>query len=142
MSQYAKKLLRAGTVNQAIRIIADHGRRFFYSDSQDRYASIEVDYRGRIWWIDDYSGKRIYTHKAGLGNEWYGFTHGGTLRHLVERFRDYVSTGIPISTWLLGPQREWDVSNIWGYPEEDMQKVRELAGALPCFDRQLAGGGK
>ncbi|VVO21522.1 hypothetical protein [Pseudomonas fluorescens] len=58
------KQQRAEHVNQAIRIIADPGRRFFYSQVSNRYASMEVDQRGKIWFIDDYSGKRIFTPKA------------------------------------------------------------------------------
>lgn len=49
MSKYAEKLKRVAAVNCAIQIIADHGRRFFYSDTHDRYARIEVDQRGRVW---------------------------------------------------------------------------------------------
>lgn len=99
----------------------------------DRYARIEVDHRGRVWWIDDYSGERIYTHKTGISSRWRGFTHGGTLRDLVERFRDYTCTGESLPLWLLGPERSWSDGNIWGYPADAMQKVREQAGALPVF---------
>lgn len=58
------KQQRAEQVNLAIRIIADHGRRFFYSQAVNRYASMEVDARGKVWFIDDYTGKRVFTHET------------------------------------------------------------------------------
>lgn len=46
MSRLADKQQRCELVNQAIRIIASYGRRFFYCKSQDTWASMEVDARG------------------------------------------------------------------------------------------------
>jgi len=120
---------RADQVNQAIRIIADHGRRFFYSQTVNRYASMEVDARGKVWFIDDYSARRIFTHKTVWGGRWRGFSHGGTLRSLVEGFREYIRTGEPLHLDYLGPVRFND-SIIWGYDEVAMNAVREQAGAL------------
>ncbi|UZE14749.1 hypothetical protein [Pseudomonas sp. B21-053] len=126
------KRQRVEQVNQVIRIIADHGRRFFYSQAANRYASMEVDHRGKIWFIDNYSGKRIFTHETVWGGKWRGFTHGGTLRDLVKELRDYIRTGEPLHPGYLGPER-FDDSNIWGYDEAAMKAVREQAGALPVF---------
>lgn len=127
------KQQRAEQVNQAIKIIGSHGRRFFYNKDHNRFARMEVDERGKVWFIDDYSGKRIYTHKTGFGSRWKGFTHGGTLRSLVEEFRIYISRGLKVWPGVLGPERLSDGSNIWGYPEDDMQAVRKAASALPVF---------
>jgi hypothetical protein len=132
------KQQRAVYVNQAIRIIADHGRRFFYSQTVNRYASMEVDHRGKVWFIDDYSGKRVFTHETVWGGRWRGFSHGGTLRRLVEDFRDYIRTGVPLSPLYLGPERSFDECNVWGYDAEGMQAVREQAGALPVFRQTVA----
>lgn len=129
------KQQRVEHVNQAIRIIGAHGRRFFFNQVADRYASMEVDQRGKVWFIDDYSGKRIFTHETVWGGRWRGFTHGGTLHDLVKEFRDYIRTGEPLHPGYLGPER-FDDSNIWGYDEAGMKAVREQAGALPVF-RQL-----
>lgn len=119
-----KKLERASQVNEMIRIIADCGRRFFYSASKDRYASIEVDHRGRVWWIDDYAGKRIYTHYRYWNK---GFSHGGTLRDLVNSFRDYITKGTPVPSNVFGPWPDYICNgNLWGYGE-DMQKIRDAA---------------
>lgn len=126
------KRQRADQVNQAIRIIADHGRRFFYDDFTDRYAIMEVDHRGKVWIVDEYTGKRIFTHETVWGGRWRGFNHGGTLKDLVKKFRDYICTGEPLHPGYLGPERFSD-SNIWGYDEEGMRAVREQAGVLPVF---------
>jgi len=131
-NKLALKRQRAEQVNQAIRIIADHGRRFFYSQAVNRYAIMEVDARGKVWIIDDYSGKRVFTHETVWGGRWRGFSHGGTLRSLVEAFRDYICTAEPLHRGYLGPER-FDDSNIWGYDEEGMKAVREQAGALAVF---------
>jgi hypothetical protein len=132
----ALKQQRVEHVNQAIRIIGAHGRRFFFNQIADRYASTEVDARGKVWLTDDYTGKRIFTHKTVWGGRWRGFSHGGTLRNLVEAFRDYILTGEPLPPGYLGPER-FDDSNIWGYDEAGMKAVREQAGALPVFQQPV-----
>ncbi|WP_313416812.1 hypothetical protein [Pseudomonas oryzihabitans] len=137
MSRLADKQQRCELVNQAIRIIASYGRQFFYCKSQDTWASMEVDARGRVWFVDQRSRARIYTHEATFGNDWNGFTHGGTLRNLVELFRDYIRTGQPLHPGYLGHERE-DGSNIWGYEPEALATVRAQAGALAMF-RQPEG---
>ena len=136
-NKLALKQQRCEQVNQVIRVIANHGRRFFYSQASNRYASMEIDQRGKIWFIDDYSGKRIFTHETVLGGRWRGFTHGGTLRRLVEDFRDYIRIGEPLHPGYLGPERFND-SNIWGYDEEGLRAVREQAGGLPLFRHPAA----
>lgn len=127
---------RAERCNEAIRIIGDHGRRFFYSEKFERYACAEVDQHGKVWWVDESSGVRISAHPAGRGRRWPGFGHGGTLQNLAEQLCGYVLTGEPVPLWLLGPERAWNAGNVWGYPPEDMAKVRKLAGALPTFSQE------
>jgi hypothetical protein len=131
------KQQRAEHVNQVIQIIANHGRRFFYSQAVNRYASMEVDARGKVWFIDDYSGKRIFTHETVWGGRWRGFTHGGTLKDMVKAFRDYICTGEPLHPGYLGPERFND-SNIWGYDEAGMKAVRKQAGSLPVFRQTVS----
>ena len=98
---------------------------------------MEVDRRGKVWFIDDYSGNRIFTHETVWGGRWRGFSHGGTLRDLVKEFRGYICTGEPLHPGYLGPERFND-SNIWGYDAEGMQAVREQAGALPVFRQPVS----
>ena len=117
---------RADKVNELVRVIGDCGRHFF--KHRDRYARIEIDHRGRVWWIDDYTGKRIYTHYE-LGS-WKGFSHGGTLRDLVRDFRDYITKAKQLRANSFGPWPEWLChGDLWGYGT-DMNRVREAANSL------------
>ena len=126
------KQQRTNQVNHVIRIIGNHGRRFFFNQKTNCYACMEVDQRGKVWFIDDYSARRIFTHNTTWGGRWRGFSHGGTLRSLVEGFRDYIRTGEPMHPGHLGPERFND-SNIWGYDIEGIRAVRQQAGALPVY---------
>jgi hypothetical protein len=103
--------------NQLIAAISRHGRRFFYSSSKGRTASMEIDSRGKVWFIDDYTGKRIYTHYE---RHWRGFSHGGTLKDLVKLMRDYIRTGERINIDFIAPNRGiLDGSHdMWGYGDE------------------------
>ena len=120
------KQQRVEAVNKLIKVIADHGRGFFKTG--DNYAKMEVDNRGRIWFIDDYTGKRIYTHYNG---RWRGFSHGGTLKDLVKGFRDYISKGVTHSyVPKFGPwPSHFCDGDLWGYGN-DMVKVRQAAKRL------------
>lgn len=116
------KAERVEQVNKMIKTIANCGRRFFYHDG--RYARIEVDSRGKIWWIDDYTEKRIYTHYR---YQWRNFSNGGTLRDLVIAFRDYISKEAPIPARSFGPWPDWICNgDLWGYGA-DMERVRKTA---------------
>jgi hypothetical protein len=132
------KLQRLGHANELIKIIAAHGRRFFFSQTTGRTAELFIGPRGRIWLADEYTGKLIYTHKTTWTNKWRGFSHGGTLRGLVEMMRDYIVTGRPILAFYLGPERgQLTDGNIWGYEASAMQAVREAAVKLPIIDGEL-----
>lgn len=127
------KAERAQHANQLIRSIASHGRRFFYHAAADRYARIELDSRGRVWFIDDYTQKRVYTHDT--RGRWRGFTHGGTLRSLVERLRDYITTGWQLPRGVIAPPYLGGNANdnVWGYDREAATAVRAAAFALPIM---------
>lgn len=115
---------RLKSVNELVEVISSCGRRFFFSKTKGVVASVEIDQRGRVWWNDDYSGKRIYTHYP---YRWRGFTHGGTLKHLVMCLRDFVCKGQTIPPYVLGPWPEhYCNGDLWGYGE-DMQIVRDAA---------------
>lgn len=123
----AQKAERLGHVNALIKTISDHGRRFFYNKTNDRVARMLIVPTGHIYYVDDYSGKAIYVAYQG---HWRGFSHGGTLKQLVQSFADYVRTGDQLSINWIGPQR-FDDSNIWGYAEEAMNKCRAEALTNP-----------
>jgi hypothetical protein len=128
------KAQRATKINELIRCIGGCGRQFFFSKENNRFAVIEVDPRGRVWWIDDGSGRRIYTHYRG---DWRGFSHGGTLQALVIAFREYICTGEPINPGYFGPWPDWVCgSDLWGYGV-DIQVVREKAKALSVIVTEI-----
>lgn len=96
-----------------------------------------MDQRDKIWLIDDYSARRIFTHKTTRDGRWRYFSQGGTFRSLVKGFRDYIRAGEPMHPDYLGPERFED-SNIWSYDAEGMKAVREKAGAIPVFRQLIA----
>jgi hypothetical protein len=130
----SEKQQRVDLANELIRVISEHGRRFFYNKTADRIARLEIDERGRVWWIDDYKETRVYTHAAGFGNRWSGFSHGGTLRSLVESMRDYIVTGRRIGRWRIATERSFTNGDIWDYGQEAAQAVRAEAFALPIME--------
>lgn len=118
---------RADVANTLLDHISRIGRQFFRrGDSVSRF---EVDDRGRIWFIDKYSGHRLYCHGHYALD--YRFTEGGTLRSLCLALRNYIRTGNPISSHHLGP---WDEmfcdGDPWGYGKENMAFLRDLARRL------------
>ncbi|WP_428398213.1 hypothetical protein [Marinobacter salarius] len=115
---------RLENVNQFIREIGSHGRQFFYNSKHDRYARMEMDDRGRVWFVDDYSEKRIYTHLR--NRNWRGFSHGGTLRSLVELFCDHIKKGTQLRYGYFSVNPNLYCSgHPWGYGHEDYPKLRE-----------------
>lgn len=110
---------RADKANEWLRFIGDRGRRFFFHDGH--YATLEQDARGRVWFVDHYSRRRIYTHNE---RKWRGFTSGGTLRGVVEVLRDYIRLGHQFNPGYFTHTR---LSNghIWGYSIEDMTAIRD-----------------
>lgn len=141
------KQARLQHANDLIRVIASHGRRFFWHAGvnvldpatkavtwvpAERYASLELR-SGRVYFIDDYTQKSIYTHKTSIPSRWRGFSHGGTLRALVEVMRDYIIHGITLHPEYIAPERINPGSNIWGYSQEEAISVREAAFKLPII---------
>ena len=115
---------RIEAVNRLIGEIASCGHHFFRHG--DKVARMEVDARGKVWLIDEYSGRRIYTHYAG---RWRGFTHGGTLRDLVCSLRDFITSGALLHAHSFGPFPDWySRGDPWAYGA-DMVRVREAAKA-------------
>ncbi len=124
MDALQRKRSRATLVNGFLAVIAGCGRQFFRYG--ERVSTFEADDRGRIWFIDAYSQRRIYTHHR---YEWKGFTNGGTIRTLVEELRDYIRTGQrPVLN--IGPWPEYVCDgDLWGYGDA-MQQVRAEAENL------------
>ena len=129
MKPLEQKAVRVAEVNQLIKTISDYGRRFFYDKRADRVAHMAIAKTGHLYFVDDYSGKMIYIAYQG---RWDGFSHGDTLKTLVERLADYVRTGRRLSMDWIGPER-FDQSNIWGYAEDEMTKCRAEAAKSPAI---------
>lgn len=145
------KQARLQHANDLIRVIASHGRQFFFHagvnvydpktktttwESAERYARLEL-HNGRVYFVDDYTQKAVYTHKTGITNRWRGFSHGGTLRALVEDMRDYVIHGTKIQRWkiVIQSMNHDDLTgNIWGYGLEAGNDVRKAAYVLPIIE--------
>lgn len=130
----AERAQRAEHVNALIKIIGSHGRRFFYSPQFDRFAHVELR-QGRVYFVDDYSDRAIYTHATGFVSHWRGFSHGGTLRDLVERLRDYIIDGQPLPIGVIGRYLVGTnpASNVWGYSRDAIIATRQEAAKLPIF---------
>jgi len=127
---------RLDNVNAFIKVIGDHGRRFFYNSKSDRYAYMELDGRGRVWFVDDYSGERIYTHRDG---RWGGFSQGGTLRMLTEVFRDHVKKGKKINARYFTGRSWMEDHHPWGYPSDSLEVLREEGVLLGVVAEQEVG---
>lgn len=125
---------RVRHTNELIKAISDHGRRFFWNERDKRVAKLELDQRGKVWWVDDYRGARVCIEKM-CGQErehWRGFSHGGTLRSLVQLMREYIKTGERIHIGRICQKRLSD-EDIWGYGEEAANAtIRDVQG-LPII---------
>jgi len=131
----AQKLNRVKIANQAIEVIASHGRKFFSlaaegrQVAENRISRFELHDNGRLWFIDKYSQKPIYVMYRRGG--WRHFSEGGTLRDLVCAFADWiVGRKETVQMGYFGPWPEWVCGgDLWGYGDE-MKIVREKLKAL------------
>lgn len=114
------KQSRTVAANQLINAIASCGRHFFTHNGF--ISSLELSEKGRVYFIDYYTRKRVYTHKEG---DWIGFTSGGSLKWLVMCLRDFVTHGHQMDADYFSVE----LSNPWGYGE-DIVLVRKSAVAL------------
>ncbi len=123
---------RVEIANDFLRIISQHGRRFFHF--QGRVSRFELDERRRVWFIDSYRQSRIYTHREGSWGR--KFHNGGTLLSLCKALRDFIMDRGSLPLRHLGP---WPQTlcegDLWGYGDE-MATVREQCSALIPADDQ------
>jgi hypothetical protein len=116
--------LRLAAANLLLECIATNGRRFF--SAKGRIARLELA-RGRIFYHDPYSERRIYTHYR---YRWRGFSQGGTMRALVIALREFVTKGVTLNPLIFGPWPDWYCGgDLWGYGES-MANVRATAAEL------------
>lgn len=126
-AQRMARIERLQHANALIKVISDHGRRFFWNDTDKRVASIAMDARGRLWWHDDYRGTRVSMEKIG-GHEhrWRGFSHGGTLMGLAKQMREYIKTGERIYI-------NYIAQDCWGYMPGAAFECRNAAKQIPII---------
>jgi hypothetical protein len=116
------KQQRLELANKVIEEISKHGRKFF--TRQGRIARLEIDRRGRIWFVDDHTQARIYTHYKGRWN--WRFSYGYTMQSLIHQFVEFIQTGDPnLNIFSLG--YELPEFHNWGYPLEDLLPIWEVA---------------
>ena len=121
---------RAAHVNKLITSIASYGRKFFWSAEYARCAHIEVDALGLVWFHDEHTGARIYTHYIPFRRTWSGFSHRGTLLGLVELMRDYIVTGKRIPMHFIAPMSiNYDA---WGYGRVAAYELHVAAARNPA----------
>lgn len=116
---------RLDKANEFIKVIASCGRRFFHH--QGFVSSFELSDTKRVFFIDYYTKKRIYTHRSYCS--WRGFTSGGTLKGLVESLRDYIKKGQALRLSYFTPDCGNGLRNPWGYGD-DLKIVHDAAERL------------
>lgn len=129
------KHLRLAVANQAIEIIASHGRKFFSlaaegrAVAENRISRFELHDNGRLWFIDKWSQRPIYVmYRRG---RWRHFSEGGTLRDLICALADWiVGRKETLPMHYFGPWPKWVCDgDLWGYGDE-MQIVRAKISEL------------
>lgn len=114
---------RINIVNQIINKIATTGRKFF--NYNGGISKIHLK-NGKLYMWNEYKQKDMcLLTKNGCKPK--DFTHGGTLWGLTQDFIDFINTGEDSNHnngygGLYCPY--------WGYPEEDMKEIQELAKTL------------
>ncbi len=114
MNKETNKQDRLQNTNEFIAVIAGCGHKFF--NHKRRVGRFEMSTHGRIFFIDDYTEKRIYTHDN--AGRWRGFTHGGTMRGLICGLRDYITKGETLRAGYFQPIMDNGFENPWGYGDD------------------------
>ena len=127
------KFERLDQVNDVIRAISNHGRRFFWNEKNKRVAEMLIGPRGHLFFRDDYSGELVY---IAYKHNWRKFSHGGTLRQLVEGFADYIRTGDTLHPGNIGLEREWTDGDVWGYGADAIAAVKAELIDSPVFTKE------
>jgi len=113
---------RLKNANEFIAVIASCGRKFF--EHKGFVSTLELSPTGRVFFIDYYTKKRIYTHRKYV--RWHGFTSGGTMKMIVECLRDFITRSETMNANYFQPEMENGFKNPWGYGE-DILKVQHAA---------------
>lgn len=130
-----QQVQRMERANELIATIGACGRKFFRR-GQGIALFIE-DKKGNLRWVDEYSGKALWTSRSWRG--WKGFSNGGTLKSLAQALAQFIRTGEPIADGHLGPWPQWlQGGDLWAYGD-DMQIVRSKAAELGVITTKSGG---
>lgn len=113
---------RCELANELIRLIAFTGRQFFnYEENGGSIGRFELR-SGRTYFIDGYLGKSIYAYENRFFRQ--KFTEGGTMQALILDIAEWIRTGKATNA-----KNGYGgiYCDHWGYPDEDMKKIREKA---------------
>lgn len=121
---------RVEIVNEIIKEISSRGRKFFSYENKVAYVFIK---KNNLYFKDPYSGCDILLNKK-HNRKPYNFTSVGTLWGLINDLKDYVFTGV-YSNGNSGYNGLF--STYWGYPEEDMEAIRNLAKTLGYLKKNI-----
>lgn len=129
------KQVRLSEANKVLVAISQHGRRFFFDKKSGRIAKFELTIDGKLWFRDDYTDQRIYTAYRG---RWRKFSHGGTMRRLIDDLAAFIRTDKPIPASHFGPWPEWYCEgDLWGYGQEAMQALRRELNVIPSLKGRM-----
>lgn len=124
---------RLAQANAVIQAVSGVGRRFFYCERHDRVARFELTIDGRLWFRDDFSDTRIYVAYKG---RWRVFSHGGTMRKLIDALADYIRFGKRVPAGHFGPWPAWICEgDLWGYGSDAMAELRSTLAGNDCISR-------
>ena len=121
------KQQRLEEANKLIKSISSYGRKFFSGKSG--CASLGYGIKPRVFFTDAKTSALIDTHE----HEWIGFSHGGTLRVLIEYLRDYINEDEKVSIECICTLRR-DGSDIWGYGKVEAEKLVNEVKGLDMFN--------
>lgn len=112
-----EQLVRMKKINELLRVIANTDRKFFNHTNR---ANGEVSHfveSTKLFFVDGYTHKKIYPYET---SKWHDFCEGGTMRGLVQDFREWIITG-NYSNGKNGYGGLYSTS--WGYSIDGMDKI-------------------
>lgn len=121
------KQKRLEEANKLIESIANYGCKFFSGPVGN--GLLHIRHNGHVSFVDAKTFNSIDTHE----HEWVGFSHGGTLRVLIEYLRDYINDDVKFSIESICTLRR-DGSNIWGYDRLEAEKLVNEVKGLDMFN--------
>lgn len=131
-----KKKERLSQANAIIEAMSRHGRRFFYNKDMNSTAHFLLDERGQLRFCDDYLQKPFIPKSVVNWNRC--FSHGGTMRSLVEALALYIREGKQISPRHFGPWPDYLCDgDLWGYGHQAMEDLRAEIMGSPAIAQSM-----